>query len=99
MFPGQSVLLRGKEGSAAEGSLGRHPSGTLERRPDEELSPGWWQKHSGSGRGIPCDHNHQHTWEQHEISRCVLLVNQVYSPCHGDEELSQTQTTSRRQWL
>lgn len=34
--PGQSVPLRGKVGSAAEGSPGRHPWGTLEQRPDKE---------------------------------------------------------------
>lgn len=36
VFPGQSVLPRGKEGPAAEGSLDRHPGGTLGQRPDEE---------------------------------------------------------------
>lgn len=72
VFPGQSVLLRGKEGPAAEGSLGRHLGGTLEQRPDGEWSPGWRQKHSGSGRGSPCGNKPQHTWEQHKISRYAL---------------------------
>lgn len=36
VFPGHGVLLRGKEGPVAEGSLGRHPWGTVGQRPDEE---------------------------------------------------------------